>query len=116
MESHMPPDHQKYVQWDGDRFKRWATKVGDHTLAVVCSILESRKVEQQGYKAFMALLKLARPIFLPATRSRLRAGARVYSDSQLQKHSGDSAYRPGQAKRRSSSRLVIIGIWIDTGC
>ena len=59
MESHMPPDHQKYVQWDGDRFKRWAAKVGDYTLTVVRSILESRKVEQQGYKACMALLKLA---------------------------------------------------------
>jgi len=45
MESHMPPDHQKYVQWDGDRFKRWAAKVGDYTLTVVRSILESRKVE-----------------------------------------------------------------------
>lgn len=55
----MPPDHQKYVKWDGDRFRRWAAKVGDHTLAVVCSILEQRKVEQQGYKACMALLKLA---------------------------------------------------------
>mgnify|MGYP003623356019 CR=1 FL=1 len=59
METHMPPDHQKYVQWDGDRFKRWAAKVGDHTLKVVTYILESRKVEQQGYKACMALLKLS---------------------------------------------------------
>lgn len=56
---HMPPDHQKYVSWNGDRFKNWATKIGESTGSVVRLFLESHKVEQQGYKACMALLKLA---------------------------------------------------------
>jgi transposase len=58
-EAHMPPDHQKYVQWNGDRFRKWSEKIGENTAAVVESILTSYKVEQQGYKACMALLKLA---------------------------------------------------------
>jgi len=58
-EAHMPPNHQKYVQWDGDRFRSWAAKIGANTTAVVESILTGYKVEQQGYRACMALLKLS---------------------------------------------------------
>ena len=55
----MPPDHQKYVQWNGERFIRWAGKIGSSTETVVRAILTSYKVEQQGYKSCMGLLKLA---------------------------------------------------------
>lgn len=57
-QEHMPPNHQKYVQWNGDRFREWATKIGEHTTLVVNMFLTTHKVEQQGYKACMALLKL----------------------------------------------------------
>lgn len=56
---HMPPDHQKYVQWNGDRFINWAKKIGSNTETVICAILAGYKVEQQGYKSCMGLLKLA---------------------------------------------------------
>lgn len=59
VQEHMPPDHQKYVQWNGERFIRWAGKVGGNTGIVVRAILSSYKVEQQGYKSCMGLLKLA---------------------------------------------------------
>ena len=59
LEDHMPPQHQQYVQWNGDRFRKWAEKIGENTLAVIGAILGSYKVEQQGYKACMGLLKLA---------------------------------------------------------
>ena len=58
-ESHMPPDHQKYVAWNGERFIDWANRVGGNTSTVIKSILSRNKVEQQGYKACMALLNLA---------------------------------------------------------
>jgi transposase len=58
-EAHMPPKHQQYVQWNGDRFINWAAKIGVNTKAVICAILGGYKVEQQGYKACMGLLKLA---------------------------------------------------------
>ena len=57
-EGHMPPNHQQYVKWDGDRFRKWAEKSGSNTLSVVNAILAGHKVEQQGYRACMALLKL----------------------------------------------------------
>jgi transposase len=58
-EEHMPPNHQQYVQWNGERFRKWAAKIGPNTAAVVEAILTGYKVEQQGYRACMALLKLS---------------------------------------------------------
>ena len=59
MDAHMPPKHQKYVEWNAERFRAWAAKIGHKTAAVVDSILSTYKVEQQGYRACMALLKLS---------------------------------------------------------
>jgi len=56
---HMPEDHQKYLEWNGDRFRRWADQIGSHTRQVVDSILTSGKVEQQSYRSCMGLLRLA---------------------------------------------------------
>jgi len=55
----MPPNHQQYIQWNGERFRKWAAKIGQNTATVVESILTGYKVEQQGYRACMALLKLS---------------------------------------------------------
>lgn len=62
---HMPEDHKKYTQWNGARFTSWAESVGPHTAITVRSILASYKIEQQGYKSCMALLKLADKYSLP---------------------------------------------------
>ena len=56
---HMPEDHQKYTAWNAERFLAWAKSIGTNTEIVVQAILTSHKVEQQGYRACMALLKLA---------------------------------------------------------
>jgi transposase len=56
---HMPEDHQKYLEWNGDRFRKWAERIGNNTYKVVDAILTSKRVEQQTYKGCMGLLKLA---------------------------------------------------------
>ena len=56
---HMPPDHQKYLEWNADRFKHWAQRIGPSTQRVIIAILSSSRVEQQNYKSCMGLLKLA---------------------------------------------------------
>jgi transposase len=56
---HMPEDHQKYLEWNGDRFRKWAEKIGQSTYMAVDSILTSKRVEQQTYRSCMGLLKLA---------------------------------------------------------
>lgn len=59
LKEHMPPDHQKYIEWDGARFRQWAAKMGPNTATVVEVLLTRTQVEQQGYKSAMALLKCA---------------------------------------------------------
>lgn len=56
---HMPQDHQKYLEWNGDRFRKWAERIGIHTSKVVNALLASQRVEQQSYRSCMGLLKLA---------------------------------------------------------
>ena len=57
--SHMPEKHQKYLEWNGDRFRKWAEKIGPCTLAVIEYFLSSTKVEEQSYKTCNALLHLS---------------------------------------------------------
>ena len=57
--AHMPHDHQEYLQWNGERFRSWAAKIGVNTNVVVTRLLASHKVEQQAYRSCMGLLKLA---------------------------------------------------------
>ena len=56
---HMPQDHQQYLEWNGDRFRRWAERIGRNIYIVVNAILISKRVEQQTYRSCMGLLKLA---------------------------------------------------------
>ena len=62
---HMPPNHQKFIEWNGNRFRSWAQSIGPSTQAVVSAILASYKVEQQGYRTCMGLLKLADKYSVP---------------------------------------------------
>ena len=48
-EAHMPPNHQQYTRWNGERFRNWAAKIGPSTAAVTETILTGYKVEQQGW-------------------------------------------------------------------
>lgn len=59
VEEHMPENHKKFMQWNANRFISWAQGVGSHTAVAIQAILSSHKVEQQGYRSCMALLKLA---------------------------------------------------------
>ena len=56
---HMPQDHQKYLEWNGDRFRKWATGIGENTASVIQQLLASGRIEQQSYRSCMGLLKLA---------------------------------------------------------
>jgi transposase len=54
---HMPEKHKSYTEWNSERFTSWASAIGENTKAVITSILNYHKVEQQGYRACMGLLK-----------------------------------------------------------
>ena len=48
----------QYLEWNGDRFRKWAERIGINTYTVVNAILTSKRVEQQTYRSCMGLLKL----------------------------------------------------------
>ena len=52
-------DKSKYLEWNGDRFRKWADSIGINTSKVVDAILTSGRIEQQSYRSCMGLLKLA---------------------------------------------------------
>ena len=55
---HMPKEHQQYLEWNGDHFRKWAQSIGPNTHKAVDAILTSQRVEQQSYRSCMGLLKL----------------------------------------------------------
>ena len=68
----MPESHQQYLEWNGERFRKWAERIGSNTSQVVDAILTSKRVEQQSYRSCMGLLKLADKY----SASRLEAACR----------------------------------------
>ena len=60
---HMPEKHRRYMEqndWNGDRYRSWASKTGVNTYAVVDAMLESCVIEEQMYKSCMGLMQLCR--------------------------------------------------------
>lgn len=56
---HMPLNHQKASEWNGERFRRWANKIGPSTYKVIDQLLNHYKAEQQAYNGCRSILKLA---------------------------------------------------------
>ena len=46
VEEHMSKNHQLYSQWDGNRFRRWLEKCGEHVHTVIERLLASYRVEE----------------------------------------------------------------------
>jgi transposase len=56
--SHMPPSHQKYLEWTPERIKNWAKRYGPSVIALVEKIMESRKFPEQAYKSCLGIIRL----------------------------------------------------------
>lgn len=59
IENHMPENHKRFLEWDGARFRKWASTIGSNTEETINAILASRQIEQQSYRSCIGLLKLA---------------------------------------------------------
>ena len=59
VDEHMPPKHRKAGEWSANRFISWAESIGPNTAAVIRAFLSRYKVEQQGYRSCMGILKMA---------------------------------------------------------
>lgn len=57
---HMPPRHQKYAEWNPERFIRWAAKIGPQTKVLTETLLVQRAHPQQAYRTLLGILRLGK--------------------------------------------------------
>jgi transposase len=57
---HMPPKHQKYSEWNPERFIRWAAKIGPQTKVLTHTLLVGRAHPQQAYRSLLGILRLGK--------------------------------------------------------
>jgi len=61
LREHMPPAHQRWAaEWTPERIRDWAAKVGPATSRLAERIMESRPHPQQGFRACLGLIRLAK--------------------------------------------------------
>lgn len=58
--AHMPECHQRAAEWTPERLIRWARSTGEATAAVVAAIMQSRPHPEQGYRACLGIMRLAK--------------------------------------------------------
>lgn len=56
---HMPPSHQKYLEWTPDRIVTWAKKYGSSVEKMVHTILFEREHPEQAYRSCLGIIRLA---------------------------------------------------------
>ncbi len=57
---HMPRSHREHAQWTPTRLINWGASIGTNTGAVVEHLIKSKAHPEQGYRACLGLLALAR--------------------------------------------------------
>jgi transposase len=80
---HMPSSHRRYADWTPERLRRQAGEIGRHTSSLVEIILQERTHPEQGFRACVGILRLAksygRERLEAACCRALEIGARSYS-------------------------------------
>jgi transposase len=99
----MPSSHRRYAGWTIDRIRRDAAVIGPSTAALTTLILESRPHPEQGFRACLGILRLARhygAVRLEAACTRgLDIGARSYgSINSILQHGLDRRPPPRAAE------------------
>ena len=101
---HMPSAHRRHAGWTPERIQGEAAGIGPSTAALVDVILRSRPHPEQGFRACMGILRLARQYGVDrleaACRRGLEIGARSYGSISSILDSGldrQPFARPGHA-------------------
>jgi transposase len=55
---HRPESHRAYLEWNPERFVRWAERAGPFAAEMVRRIMESHPHPEQGYRASLGLMRL----------------------------------------------------------
>lgn len=81
--AHMPSSHRRYADWTPERLRRQAGEIGRHTATLVDVIMRERTHPEQGFRAAIGILRLAkshgRDRLEAACARALEIGARSYT-------------------------------------
>jgi transposase len=69
---HMPPAHQKHIEWNPARLYKWAEKIGPDTHQLVQKVIKTKFHPQQGFRPAVGILRLGK----------------IYGDDQLEAAAG----------------------------
>lgn len=72
LKEHMPPAHQKYLEWSPSRMIEWAANTGPCTARLVEKIMAARVHPEQGYRSCLGVLRLEKHY----PQQRIEAAAR----------------------------------------
>jgi transposase len=89
---HMPKSHRAHAEWTPKRLIQWGESIGVNTGAIVEHLLRSKPHPEQGYRACLGLLALARQ----------------YSEQRLEAASG-MALRLASPTRKSVKSILASG-------
>ncbi|WP_454169602.1 IS21 family transposase [Microbacterium paulum] len=73
------PDGPQYRQWDAERVREWAARIGEDTTTIVTRIFESVPVDEQGLDAALAVLRMTRRY----SAARVEAAAGIALQSRV---------------------------------
>jgi transposase len=93
LKEHMPPAHQKYLEWTPSRIVSWAKQIGPHTAELVQTIIQSRTYPEQAYRSCLGILRLEKH----------------YSKERLEKASG-RALKFGSHSFQSLRKILSSGL------
>jgi transposase len=102
---HMPEAHRMFMEWNPERFVRWAERSGSFTAEMVRTLLSCRAHPEQGYRASLGLMRLetryGRERLEDACRRALHFGLRSYRGVKNILEAGLDRVRPEEEVKKS---------------
>jgi transposase len=100
---HMPSSHGRYADWTPEGIRRHAAEIGRNTSALVETILRERTHPEQGFRACIGILRLAK------TYGRERLEAACCRAVEIGASRPRNGRRAGQPEGRVSAAVVTGG-------
>jgi transposase len=101
---HMPKSHRAHAQWSPKRLIQWGESIGSNTGALVEHLLRSKPHPEQGYRACLGLLALAREYGEPRLEAASALALRLGSPTRK---SVKSILENGRDRRADTSELPL---------
>jgi transposase len=94
---HMPSAHRRYAEWTPARMMREAEKIGPATIALIQTIMQAKPHPEQGFRACLGILRLARSYGSARVEAACRRGNDIGATSygsikSILQHGLDRAY------------------------